>query len=168
MVEVDRAVDLIDERIDVAIRARTALRTDAALITRTLSHSGRILMAAPGLAKKCKTKDLDALTALPTLASTDQTGTINRDFFDSNAQRRSVSHNPRMTCGDFGALRCIGRSWHCIAARACLQQGAGKRQPGPCVPGMAHRDRNRAHRVHDKARVAAGRACVYRASGRLA
>src|ERR1700712_448008 len=79
MVEVDRVVDLIDERIDVAIRARTALRTDAALITRTLSHSGRILMAAPGLAKKCKTKDLDALTALPTLAST-ETGIVHIVF----------------------------------------------------------------------------------------
>jgi DNA-binding transcriptional LysR family regulator len=79
MVAVDRAVDLIDKRIDVAIRVRTALRTDAALFTRTLSHSGRILMAAPGLAKKCKTKDLDALTALPTLAST-ETGIVHIVF----------------------------------------------------------------------------------------
>jgi DNA-binding transcriptional LysR family regulator len=106
MVAADRAVDLIDERIDVAIRVRTALTTDAALIMRTLGHSSRILIAAPGLAKKCKAKDLDALVALPTLASTDQTGTITWDFFDSNEQRRSVSHDPRMTCADFGALRC--------------------------------------------------------------
>jgi DNA-binding transcriptional LysR family regulator len=105
MVAVDRAVDLIDERIDVAIRVRTALTTDAALIMRTLGHSSRILVAAPKLAKLCKKGDLDALSELPTLASTDQIGLVTWDFFDANGTQRSVTHQPRMTCADFGALR---------------------------------------------------------------
>lgn len=106
IVAVDRAVDLIDERIDVAIRVRTALTTDAALVMRTLGTSSRILVGAPSLARECRTKDLDALIALPTLATTDQIGPITWDFFDSNKHCRSVTHKPRMTCADFGALRC--------------------------------------------------------------
>ncbi len=105
MVAVDRAVDLIDERIDVAIRVRTALTTDAALIMRTLGHSSRILVAAPKLAKLCKKGDLDTLLELPTLASTDQIGAVTWDFFDADGAQRSVTHQPRMTCADFGALR---------------------------------------------------------------
>ena len=105
MVAVDRPVDLIDERIDVAIRVRTALTTDAALILRTLGNSSRILVAAPRLAKKCKKGDLDTLLELPTLASMDQLGPITWDFFDSTQQQRSITHSPRMTCADFGALR---------------------------------------------------------------
>lgn len=110
MVAVDRAVDLIDERIDVAIRVRTSLTTDAALIMRTLGHSSRILVAAPALAKRCRKGDLDSLLELPTLASTDQIGPVTWAFFDASEQPRSVTHTPRMTCADFGALRCAAIS----------------------------------------------------------
>lgn len=106
MVAVDRAVDLIDERIDVAIRVRTALTTDAALIMRTLGHSSRILVATPSLARKCRKGDLDMLAELPTLASTEQTGPVTWDFIDAEGKQGSVTHVPRMTCADFGALRC--------------------------------------------------------------
>lgn len=106
MVAVDRAVDLIDERIDVAIRVRTSLTTDAALIVRTLGHSTRILVAAPNVAKQCKNVELDMLVELPTLAGTEQIGPITWEFFDSDLQHRSITHYPRMTCADFGALRC--------------------------------------------------------------
>src|SRR5580693_2337871 len=53
VVAVDRAVGLIDERIDVAIRVRAALGTDAAPTMRTLGRSSRILVAAPALAAAC-------------------------------------------------------------------------------------------------------------------
>ncbi|MNR89003.1 HTH-type transcriptional regulator DmlR [compost metagenome] len=105
MVAVDRAVDLIDERIDVAIRVRTSLTTDAALIMRTLGQSSRILVAAPKLAKQCKKAELEALAELPTLASTEQSGPITWEFFDEKQQPAAVTHSPRMTCADFGALR---------------------------------------------------------------
>lgn len=106
MVAVDRAVDLIDERIDVAIRVRATLATDAALIMRTLGHSSRILVATPSLAKKCRNGDIDMLAELPTLASTEQTGPVTWEFLGSDGKPFTVTHVPRMTCADFGALRC--------------------------------------------------------------
>jgi len=47
VVAVDQSVDLIAERIDVALRVRTALISDAALTMRSLGRSRRILVASP-------------------------------------------------------------------------------------------------------------------------
>ena len=105
VVAVDRAVRLIDERIDVAVRVRAALGTDAALTMRTLGRSSRILVAAPALAASCASGDIAALSNLPTLATTDQMGEITWEFVGPEGEARSIRHEPRMTCVDFLALR---------------------------------------------------------------
>jgi DNA-binding transcriptional LysR family regulator len=105
IVAVDRAVGLIDERIDVAVRVRAALDTDAALTMRTLGRSGRILVAAPNLAASCASDDVAAVSDLPTLATTDQMGEIVWEFSGPDGQQRLIRHEPRMTCVDFTALR---------------------------------------------------------------
>ena len=105
VVAVDRAVGLIDERIDVAIRVRAALGTDAALTMRTLGRSSRILVAAPALAASCASGDVAVLSDLPTLATTDQMGEIIWEFSGPEGEPRSIRHEPRMTCVDFLALR---------------------------------------------------------------
>jgi DNA-binding transcriptional LysR family regulator len=105
IVAVDRAVGLIDERIDVVVRVRAALGTDAALTMRTLGRSSRILVAAPALVAACSSGDVAALTDLPTLATTDQMGEILWEFSGLDGETRSIRHEPRMTCVDFLALR---------------------------------------------------------------
>ncbi|MGB6326518.1 MAG: LysR substrate-binding domain-containing protein [Methylocella sp.] len=105
VVAVDRAVGLIDERIDVAVRVRAALGTDAALTMRTLGRSSRILVAAPALAAACASGDVAVLSNLPTLATTDQMGDVVWDFTGPEGEPRSIRHEPRMTCVDFQALR---------------------------------------------------------------
>jgi DNA-binding transcriptional LysR family regulator len=102
---VDRAVDLIDERIDVAIRVRAALVTDADLTMRTLGRSSRILVAAPAFVASCASGDVAVLSDLPTLATTDQMGEIVWEFIGPEGEPRSIRHEPRMTCVDFLALR---------------------------------------------------------------
>jgi len=103
VVALDRPVDLIEERIDVAIRVRVALETDAALTVRTLGQSSRLLVAAPVLASRCG-GDVAMLADLPTLATTDQMGEVVWDF-KKDGEARSIRHEPRMTCVDFTALR---------------------------------------------------------------
>jgi DNA-binding transcriptional LysR family regulator len=105
VVAVDRAVDLIDERIDVAIRVRAAPVTDADLTMRTLGRSSRILVAAPAFVASCASGDVAALSDLPTLATTDQMGEIVWEFIGPEGEPRSIRHEPRMTCVDFLALR---------------------------------------------------------------
>jgi DNA-binding transcriptional LysR family regulator len=105
VVAVDRPVDLIDERVDVALRVRASLVTDAALIMRTLGRSSRILVAAPCVAALCDGGDIAVLPSLPTLATTDQMGEIEWEFIGADDAPRPIRHEPRLTCVDFRALR---------------------------------------------------------------
>jgi DNA-binding transcriptional LysR family regulator len=100
----DRAVDLIAERIDVALRIRTALTSDAMLTMRSLGRSRRILVASPALANRVGA-DIAALAALPTLSSRDDSGEIEWKLEGPGGAARVIAHEPRMTCGDFAAVR---------------------------------------------------------------
>jgi DNA-binding transcriptional LysR family regulator len=104
MIALDRAVDLIAERIDVALRVRTELTTDASLTMRTLGRSRRILVAAPAFATAMDSTDIADLHRLPTLGSTDDAGEIEWHLVGPDEARLIVRHEPRMTCADFGAL----------------------------------------------------------------
>jgi DNA-binding transcriptional LysR family regulator len=89
----------------VALRVRTELVTDAALTVRTLGKSHRILVAAPRVAMTCAGRDVTALPGLPTLSSTDEPGEIDWELIGPAGELRRLRHEPRMTCGDFLALR---------------------------------------------------------------
>lgn len=105
VVAVDRPVDLIEERIDIAIRVRVRLDTDASLIVRTLGHSSRILVAAPVVASLCASGDIAVLSTLPTLATTDQMGEIAWEFTGPDDTSHTIRSEPRMTCVDYVSLR---------------------------------------------------------------
>lgn len=105
IVATDRPIDLIAERVDLAIRVRLSLETDAALTLRTLGGSTRILVADPELAQRCDGRDLATLADLPTLSPTDQLGELEWELVDAEGEARTVRHTPRMTCGDYAALR---------------------------------------------------------------
>jgi DNA-binding transcriptional LysR family regulator len=102
---VDRQVDLITERIDVALRVRLKLDTDATLTMRTVAYSRRILLASPILANDLRTQDIAALASLPSLSTsaedTEKTWTIE----GPSGQNYSYTHTPRLGCADFVAVR---------------------------------------------------------------
>jgi DNA-binding transcriptional LysR family regulator len=103
---VDRPVDLIAERIDVALRVRVKLDTDAALTMRTLAKSRRVLIGSPALGNTISNPgDIGILAALPTLSSTDQPGPVTWDLVGPDGGTHAVTHEPRLSCGDFIALR---------------------------------------------------------------
>lgn len=105
IVSADRPVDLIAERIDVALRVRTRLDTDAALTMRTLARSRRILIASPALANRIAGRDIDALSDLPTLSSSGDDGEVRWRLEGPDDAEHVVTHQPRLSCGDFGAIR---------------------------------------------------------------
>ena len=105
LIATDRPVDLIAERIDVALRVRVDLSTDASLTMRTLARSRRILVACPALANRVGAAGIEALGTLPTLGSNDEPGEILWDLSGSDGAHFAHRHEPRMTCGDFAALR---------------------------------------------------------------
>ena len=67
LLAVDRPVDLIEERIDLALRVRLTLTSDAALTMRTLGRSVRILVAHPRVAANIRSlHDLETTSLLTT------------------------------------------------------------------------------------------------------
>lgn len=105
LIATDHAVDLIAERIDVALRVRTELTSDASLTMRTLGQSRRILVASPALVNRACQGGIETLADLPTLASTDETGEISWELSGPAEARRTIRHEPRMSCGELAALR---------------------------------------------------------------
>jgi DNA-binding transcriptional LysR family regulator len=108
IVAVDRAVDLINERIDVALRVRRQLNSDAELIMRTLGISHRILVASPELARRAG-NDIAALNNLPTLSTNDDDLEVEWPLENSDKQSLVLRHTSVMSCSDFSAVRCAAK-----------------------------------------------------------
>jgi len=103
LVATDRAVDLIEERIDLALRVRGALTTDAALTMRSLGKSTRILVATPQLAGQIAS--VEQLAMLPTLATNDDADDLEWHLEAEDGARQVVRITPRLGCEDMAAVR---------------------------------------------------------------
>jgi DNA-binding transcriptional LysR family regulator len=105
LVATDRRIDLINERIDVALRVRATLDTDAELSLRVLRKSRRFLVAAPEWARHLgDASDVGVLAEVPTLSATDDAGDVTWELFGDDGATRSIRHEPRFSTGDLGAL----------------------------------------------------------------
>ena len=137
LVATDRPVDLIAERIDLALRVRAALTSDAALTMRTLGLSTRILVAAPRLASQVA--DVAQLAALPTLATSDDADDLEWQLESEDGGTRAVRimcdvyvtpylNEAQMTSGTLSYSFGLGKAvvstpyWH---ARELLADGRG-------------------------------------------
>ncbi len=104
LIATDRAVDLIEERIDLALRVRSTLSSDAALTMRSLGRSTRILVANPNLANRL-VGDIEALADLPTLATNDEDPEVEWWLETIDGRSHVLKHEPCLGCGDFSAVR---------------------------------------------------------------
>ena len=96
LVATDRAVDLIEERIDLALRVRTELTTDAELTIRSLGHSIRILVASPQFASRVAS--VEQLATLPVLSTNDEHDVVHWDLEADDGRKQRVRVEPRMGC----------------------------------------------------------------------
>ncbi|MGR9424270.1 LysR family transcriptional regulator [Rhizobium leguminosarum] len=103
LVATDRAVDLIDERIDLALRVRASLTSDAALTMRSLGRSTRILVACPQLASQVGS--IGQLANLPTLATNDAEDDLEWHLEAEDGRKHVVRVQPRMGCEDMATVR---------------------------------------------------------------
>jgi DNA-binding transcriptional LysR family regulator len=103
LVATDRAVDLIEERIDLALRVRATLDSDAALTMRSLGLSTRILVASPALASHIES--IEQLATLPILATDDGADDIEWHLESEDGRKQVVRVTPRMGCADMATVR---------------------------------------------------------------
>ena len=103
LVATDKPVDIIEERIDLALRVRVSLVSDAELTMRTLARSTRILVANPKIASKIE--DIGNLSGCSTLATNDS-DEVSEWYLETEAgDSRTISHEARLGCGDMAAVR---------------------------------------------------------------
>jgi DNA-binding transcriptional LysR family regulator len=120
------ALNLIEQRIDVALRVRFSLEGDANLIMRALACSRPILVAAPLVAAQIQGEtDPDCLTHIPSLAfGADDAPNVWKLVGPDHCER--VLHlNPRLTCGGLSVLRAaamVGLGVALIPDHFCLEQ----------------------------------------------
>ena len=103
LVAADRPVDLIGERIDLALRVRVALTSDAELTMRSLGSSTRVLVASPALANRLN--DIEQLKQTPTLATSDADAETEWRLESADGQAHLHRHEPRLGCADMAAVR---------------------------------------------------------------
>ncbi|EJL28929.1 LysR family transcriptional regulator [Novosphingobium sp. AP12] len=103
LVATDRAVDLIEDRIDLALRVRSSLTSDAALTMRSLGKSTRILVACPQLASTVAS--IDQLVTYPILATNDAADDLEWTLETADGHKQVVRVEPRLGCEDMAAVR---------------------------------------------------------------
>ncbi|RZL77966.1 MAG: LysR family transcriptional regulator, partial [Sphingomonas sp.] len=103
MVATDRAVNLIEERIDLALRVRATLTSDAELTMRSLGSSTRILVASPPVA--AQVRDLTQLSSVPMLATNDEADEVDWHLETEDGRLHVLRATPRLGCADLAAVR---------------------------------------------------------------
>jgi DNA-binding transcriptional LysR family regulator len=102
----NKVVDLIEEEVDVALRARTTPETDASLIMRTLATTHAILVASPTLAAGlAPDADISDLAVTPTLGLIGATAEAAWTLVAPDGEVSRLRHTPRLSCGELSSVR---------------------------------------------------------------
>lgn len=102
----NRRVDLIEEGVDIAVRVREELDTDADLQVKIIERTASVLVASPALvAAHGHPAAPQDLVRFPTLALTDR-GSVERwTLINPAGEAVEVAHEPRLTATAFPILR---------------------------------------------------------------
>jgi DNA-binding transcriptional LysR family regulator len=99
-------MDLIEQRVDVALRVRFSLDGDASLTMRALASSRRILVATPLIAAQVKDEsDPECLAHIPSLAFGADDDPDIWKLVGPGDTEKVVQLKPRLICGELFVLR---------------------------------------------------------------
>ncbi|HEY6894817.1 MAG TPA: LysR substrate-binding domain-containing protein, partial [Rhodanobacteraceae bacterium] len=105
IIATNRRVDVISEGIDIAIRVRTKLDTDAALVSRSFGQSRVLLAANPKfLDEHGRPKTPQDLEKLPLLSQFEHEGAQVLELLDAGGAKVTVEMRARLISGEFGVL----------------------------------------------------------------
>ncbi|HEY2049468.1 MAG TPA: LysR substrate-binding domain-containing protein [Caulobacteraceae bacterium] len=102
----NRRVDLIEESVDVAIRVRSRLDTDADLQVRILGRTAVMLVASPDFIREHGAPETpEEVARFPTISLTDQVGLDRWTLTNDAGEEAVVVHEPRLSASTFPILR---------------------------------------------------------------
>jgi DNA-binding transcriptional LysR family regulator len=123
VVMTNRRVDLIEEGVDVAIRIRERLDTDADVQLKKIGTSKRILVCAPQLLAGAASLSAPAdLKRFPLLHQQEQPGPSVWTLTSRAGQKETIDFQARLATGDFGLLvaaACAGVGIALLPRRNC-------------------------------------------------
>ncbi len=100
-----RRIDLVEEGVDIAIRVRDTLDTDADLQLRVIGREAALLVASPAFAAAHGLpEDPAALPAFATLGHSDRAGPERWVLVGPGDSETTVTHEPRLAASTFAAL----------------------------------------------------------------
>lgn len=97
----DRLVNLIDERIDIALRVRSAQQLEPGFVARRLATARMVLVASPRLLGRRRPSRPDQLSGMPTIAALRGGPEQNWSLVSSSGEPVQIAHRPRLLCTDF-------------------------------------------------------------------
>ncbi len=101
----DRRVDVISEGVDLAIRVRSKLDSDANLVMRSFGQSRTKVVASPGLLKALgRPAQPSELAMLPALSMREHEGAQVWELIDASGAQVGVEVQARLITGDFAIL----------------------------------------------------------------
>lgn len=101
----NRPVDLIEERIDIALRARTDIHTDPDLMMRALWRGQNFLVASPGfIAENGPILTTAMLSKLPTLSARDDAGRDTWRLLGPGGESVEIGIEARIACNNFEVI----------------------------------------------------------------
>ncbi len=101
----NRPVDLIGERVDIAIRVRRRLDADPTLTMRVLGHGRSMLVASPAFIARHGLPETPAdLAGLPTIAHHEDPGEVTWRLHGPDGSEHPMHHQPCLSSGDFPVL----------------------------------------------------------------
>ena len=102
----NRRVDLIGEAVDVAIRVREKLDTDADLQVKIIGRANSMLVASPAfLDAHGRPRAPADLAAFATLSATERPGIDRWILVGEDGAEEAVAHEPRLSSSEFSLLR---------------------------------------------------------------
>lgn len=100
----NRPIDLIEERIDVALRVRASYEGDQSIVVRKFGEARQYLAASPAFVARHGPITLESLSRLPTIAMREQPTRAVWTLVDADGGFRDVAHIPVLSCVDFSIL----------------------------------------------------------------
>lgn len=101
----NRRVDLIREGVDLALRVRTKLDTDAELVVRRLGTASSCMVASPAYLQRCGTPDTpQELNAHTLLSFNDPQTDVSWTLLNSQGEEQQITVQPQLSSNDFLVL----------------------------------------------------------------
>ena len=98
----DRSVNLIEERIDIALRVRESGLEDPALVTRRIASGRMVLLASPSyLDGKAPITEPAQIAGLDTIGGLREGAEQSWTLMASEGRSTRIVHRPRLLCSDY-------------------------------------------------------------------